>query len=229
MASRLTHLATAKPLEQRLDIADKERFEIGIILPDAVILNKNMRADSHFAELFDNGKFKHYDAFAFYEKFSQLVMTDALYLGYYFHLIEDNIFRTYLYDKMYLGLIGRRGEPELLEELYRDYHTFNRILVRKFGLEDNLSVPQGFSEEPINCIYPFELQEFLEQMSGDFTEHYECELIHFTEELYMKMTDECVEVCAKEYAALRNGTHFLDRYAYSFENKYSSKVRRDHK
>ncbi|MEF2796778.1 MAG: hypothetical protein U0M95_02045 [Ruminococcus sp.] len=37
MASRIMHLAVAYELERKLSISDRNRFEIGQILPDAVL------------------------------------------------------------------------------------------------------------------------------------------------------------------------------------------------
>lgn len=130
------HLAVAYELERKLSISDRNRFEIGQILPDAVLSVDKKAVNSHFIELFDGGKRKHFDFYGFFGRFKDEVMSDELYLGYYFHLIEDNLFRYYLY---YIkGLLSRRGDTELTARLYMDYHILNRKLVENTALRTSL-------------------------------------------------------------------------------------------
>ncbi len=65
MASRIMHLAVAYELERKLSISDRNRFEIGQILPDAVLSVDKKALNSHFIELFDGGKRKYFDFYGF--------------------------------------------------------------------------------------------------------------------------------------------------------------------
>lgn len=96
MASRIIHLAIAKQLGSILPITDKNRFSVGSILPDAVLNADKRNVGSHFVEVFDEGRKKHYNFNAFYERYKDKIPSGELYLGYYFHLIEDGIFKISL-------------------------------------------------------------------------------------------------------------------------------------
>lgn len=210
------HLAVAYELERKLSISDKNRVEIGQILPDAVLSVDKKALNSHFIELFDGGKRKHFDFYGFFGRFKDEVMSDELYLGYYFHLIEDNLFRYYLY---YIkGLLSRRGDTELTARLYMDYHILNRKLVEKYGFENKPAVPENFAEEKINSIYPFEIEEFLQDMQEDFSEKHEGKpkLIAFRS-LEKDFINGCVKICAAEYDVLQRGKHLLAKYDLSWK------------
>lgn len=215
MASRIIHLAIAKQLESDLPIADKNCFSVGSVLPDAVLNADKRNVGSHFVEVFDSGSKKHYNFNAFYERYKDNIPSDELFLGYYFHLIEDGIFRKFLYYD--LGLLSRRGDPEFLQELYSDYHILNGILAEKYALENTLYVPEDFSQERINDIYPFELKEFIFDMNNDLNERINGKLTHLTAKHIDCYISDCVNICKAEYIALKNGGHHLGRYDFSFE------------
>lgn len=217
MASRIIHLAIAKCLGEVLQIKYKNRFYIGHILPDAVISADKRKVNSHFIEVFDNGRKKHFDFYAFYERYKDKIPSNELYLGYYFHLIEDNVFRKLLYYD--LGLLSRRGEPKLLEDLYSDYHILNGILTEKYALENTLYVPKDFSNEKINDVYSFELCDFIGDINKDLKERRKEKPKYLTSKRIEKYILDCVDICMAEYAALKNVKHHLDRYDFSFDIK----------
>ncbi len=214
------HLAVCSQLEKILPL-DKEnvsRFRIGQLLPDAVLSADKIGVNSHFIREFDGGRRKVYDFYEFEERFKDKLLSDGLYLGYYFHLIEDNIFRILIYYD--LGLLCRRGDPKLLEELYRDYHILNGRLAKEYKLENSLEIPKNFESEQINEIYPFEILDYLNQMSGDFEESCDGQPKYFTSRVTEQFISRCVKVCNAEYNRLKSGGHYLDRYELSIENRH---------
>ena len=118
------HLALGKTLAQRLGLSD--RFIVGSLLPDAVEGERKRQVNTHFIALFDEDKYKWFDSIAFYELYKNEIKADPLYLGYYFHLISDNVFRRIIYLDM--GLISRRGDKRLFEEFYHDYNILNSMI-----------------------------------------------------------------------------------------------------
>lgn len=204
------HLAIAKLLEDEIPIKDKNRFSVGHILPDAVINADKKDVGSHFIENFDQNTKKHFDFYAFYERYKSKLLSDELYLGYYFHLIEDDLFRRFLYYE--LDLLSKRGDPIMLEELYRDYHILNGIIVKEYALENTLCVPKGFEIEIINDIYPFDLQEFIDIIRSDFEENISGIPKRITKKRTDRFIQNCVCACKAEYTALKSGKHHLNRY-----------------
>ncbi len=220
MASRVMHIAVASQLEKILPIKDKNRFFIGHILPDAVLSANKHDVNTHFTEIFENGKRKHFDYYEFFDRYKNEILSDELYLGYYFHLIEDCIFRVVLYYDT--GLLSRRGDPDFLCRLYRDYHIINGWSVERYGLECDLYEPKNYRSQKINEIYSFEVEDFIKDMQSDFNEKINQEPECFKIKNAENFIEKCVEVCASEYAAIKKGSHSIGAYDYSWETQTSS-------
>ncbi|MGN0602281.1 MAG: hypothetical protein ACI4I7_06190 [Oscillospiraceae bacterium] len=177
MASRLIHVAIAYELEKTLPIKNKNRFLIGHILPDAVLSANKRDINTHFIDIYDNGSKKHFDSQKFFNRYRKEALSDELYLGYYFHLIQDCIFRGVLYYE--INLISLRGTPGFLDELYRDYRIINGWAVKNYGLEYSFFEPENFKLERINEIYSFEVEAFIKDMYSDFNVKINEEPKHF--------------------------------------------------
>lgn len=225
MASRVIHLAVAYELAARNDIKDTARFYFGHMLPDMVMgeyeVRLPLKQQTHFYTLLPSGR-KTYDFMAFYNDYKDK-LSDTLYLGYYFHLIEDDIFRQYLYYRV--GLLKRRGEKKLLDEIYSDYHKLNHLLCDKYGLTLP-TVPDGLENEPVYKRFDFTVNEWLDEMKEDLSERTEGTLMHFTRELIAEFINECADVISKEYESILHGTHYLDINTYSIENYYKGELRK---
>ncbi len=214
MASRLMHLAVSHELEKALSIRNVNDFRVGQILPDAVLSADKKEVNSHFIKLLDGGKRKVFDFIAFYDRYKREILSEEIYLGYYFHLIEDNLFRKLLYCD--LELLLRRGEPEFLKELYSDYHILNGIIAEKYVPDINLHIPQGFSDMTLNEIYPFEIKEFIEDMRSDFAERISGEPKRLSQRVLDRFISDCKTVCRTEYEAVKRGKHSIDLQGLSF-------------
>ncbi|MBE5960258.1 MAG: hypothetical protein E7256_02550 [Lachnospiraceae bacterium] len=93
------------------------------------------------------------------------ILSDDLYLGYYFQLIQDALYWKFLYyDHGYQVTC-----PKDAEVLYHDYMVLNFYLVSKFELDYALTAPERFETEKINSIYPFSLTEFILSIQRDLT------------------------------------------------------------
>lgn len=225
MASRIIHLAVAHELAARLNIKDTERFFFGHVLPDMIVGEYEYRLPAkkktHFYTLLASGR-KTYDFYRFYDEYKDK-LDDMLYLGYYVHLIEDNIFRQYLYYRV--GLLKRRGEPKLLDELYEDYRKLNPILIKRYNISLP-TVPKGVESESIYNRFNITPIEWLEDMKSDFNDRSDGELLHFTRELIDEFIGECVSVITKELEELKAGRHYLSIDDYSIENYYKGELRK---
>lgn len=219
MASRIIHIAIANELEKILPVKDKNRFLIGHLLPDAVLSANKREVNTHFVDIYDNGSKKHFDSYSFFDRYAKEILSDALYLGYYFHLIQDGIFRSVLYYD--INLISLRSVPGFIDELYNDYRILNGRAIKKYGLEYNFFEPENFKQEKINEIFPFEVTDFIKDIYNDFNTETDEEPKYFKVEQAIKFINECIKVCVSEYRAIICGNHAVGAYDYSWETRTS--------
>lgn len=208
------HLAICSVLEKNLPIKDANSFKVGHILPDSVFKIAKIEVNSHFVKSIDDGRRKYFDFIEFYDTYKEYVLTDDLFLGYYFHLIQDNLFRRFLYSD--LGLLFKRGEEGFLENLYRDYHILNGLLVKKYSLKADMYVPDNFSHCAINDIYDFELAEDMETLQLQFKDNFSDTPVYLDENSADEFIYSAVKICEEEYKALCKGEHRFSEYDFAF-------------
>lgn len=213
MASRVMHLAIVKNLNDYNLINDINRYEIGQILPDAITQGVANHDDSHFKETVCNGKMKMIDFARFYTHFNDKILQDELYLGYYFHLVQDGIYRKFLSCNHGYKVTCQ----EDIEVLHNDYRLLNTYLISKYDLENHLLWPNDFEKEKINNIYPFSLDKLLEDTKNDFMPYYNGKTKIFTEEMADEYVTICSEECKKEFESLKEGRSCLDPMDYAWE------------
>lgn len=103
MASRIMHLAISETIANHFGL-DLMRFNLGNLLPDLHEDTKEGKAISHFRikrEPYEDSKDPNYQYFD-YNKFLQKYenkLYDDLYLGYYCHLIADELWIQNIYIK----------------------------------------------------------------------------------------------------------------------------------
>ena len=200
MASRTMHLAIAKEIEGHNPINNIYRYEIGQILPDAITHSLSNHADSHFKSTVCDGRMKMIDFAKFRSDFQDEIATDDLYLGYYFHLIQDGIYRRFLYyDYGYKVTC-----PEDVELLHNDYHLLNTYLVSKYHLQNSFSKPEGFEKEKINHVYPFSFDAYLEDLKNDFLPYRSGKTVFFTESMADEYISSCSELCNREFESVQS-------------------------
>ena len=215
----MMHYALGKVLADRLCPRDREGFMLGCILPDALPPDKKHDCNCHYIALFDDGRYKWFDSLAFYDEYEYEIKHDPIYLGYYFHLISDNVFRQIFYIE--LGLISRRGERSLFREFYRDYNILNRQIADFYQLDKGLSVPARLKDTALYKRYGFEPEALIKDICDDIDSRYEGETMHFDMDIVKRFVDRSAEICIKELAAIKEGRHVYDRYEMAIENHYS--------
>lgn len=96
MASSIMHMAVTRLTAGKLNIRDSDRLLTGSVLPD---FYPDKSANSHMKLRICGGARKTYDLTGFKEMYGNRMAEDDLYLGYYLHLVQDLVYRDFLYSK----------------------------------------------------------------------------------------------------------------------------------
>ena len=212
MASRLMHLYVGMQLADKLNIKDKNRFLCGIILPDAMLTLNKAEYNTHYVHL--SNEHKTMDFGRFYADYKEKILTDELYLGYYFHLVEDCAYRKFIYYT--LDLLKLRGNKNFLDKLYADFHSLNAYISKKTG-KIVLSVPEGFENEEINKLCPFQLNEFIEYMEKDYLDEASPEHYYISPKICEEYFSRCFEACMEEFEVIK-ADKTPDAWKYCWRN-----------
>lgn len=212
MASRIIHLAITKIILQNIMFQDANKMYLGTILPDAYNINGPSTDISHFKENVCDGTKKTYNLTKFRTMFMDKIHTNDLYLGYYLHLIQDIVYRRFVYnDHNWNPTI-----PGNVQKLHNDYRLINTYVIDKYNLLNNIDISDTFQDEEINKIYPFDLKQLLNGLENDFIPYKEGEIFFFTDKMADEYIEKAVELCLEEINALRNRTSLMDEMQYAW-------------
>ena len=159
----------------------------------------------------DTGK-RSYNLTEYKEKFGNLLKVDDLYLGYYLHLIQDLLYRHFMYDRYHWNPKSDGN----IEKIHDDYKQINAYVISKYGLYIDIHVPNGFASEKTNEIADFEPDRFIQELKNDFERIEYKERFFFTDDMVDEYIQWAVEYCKKELATLENGSYYFDEYEWSW-------------
>lgn len=211
MAQRTIHYLFGETIANRIEIADKKRFLLGSIMPDAI--EARDRNQSHFKVRTDSVSY--FDFEAFRNQYIRLMLRDDLYLGYYLHLVEDAFYRAFIYQDCFT----MPRTPEEVKLLHHDYHILNSYIVHQYGIHNILKKDIILAHEPIARIVPFRIHEFLEELSRDFTEQTDGATVFLTESMLDEFIEAYLPLAIEEIKNLRNGTSALWAMDYAWPRK----------
>ena len=214
MASRVMHLAVAAEIMKQVTIKDINRFRLGIILPDAYNRNVQTANNSHLKYTTADGTKKTYKLDWFRKTYSEQLKNDDLYLGYYLHLIQDTIFRYFVYS-LHNWDPYPKGNTE---RLHNDYRLLNNYVIDRYKLPDSLIIPDRIKEESIFYIYPFGIEQLSVDFKTDFEPYSNGTAFFFTEEMTDEFIKMATEKCVKEIMALHNGESIIDELEWAWDN-----------
>lgn len=196
MASRIIHLAITDCISKSYRYKDKNRLELGSILPDAVT-----SGNSHLKISIANGTKKTYDLTGYRSKFFSKMIEDDLYLGYYLHLVQDLFFRSFVYNRYHWNPLPLGN----VERLHNDYALINQYVIQKYTLSDTITIPAAFDAEPLNELGIFTIHQFITDMKTDFQSHPTGTTFFFTREMADEFITYASEKCEQEINLLHNG------------------------
>lgn len=158
MASSLIHLSVARRILDQVPIADPERFRLGELLPDTASDTRNSPKILHYKKADPESGIRIFDLASFRKQFADH-MQDSLYLGYYCHLIQDAVFRWFVFAYKHLQTRVPAWDAETVQKLYHDYSLQNHPLIDRY----RITVPAAvdLSDEPIADIQPLDVPRFL--------------------------------------------------------------------
>ena len=210
VASRLMHLAIADEICKRDTISDRKRFLLGSILPDAKI-DSALRSAPHYQIILSDGRLT-YDLSAFRKSFGEKLLTDGLYLGYYLHLIQDMVYRQYMYALPYWDA----RIPGNVVKLHADYRKINRHIIDSRRLKYEYLADEDFADEEINKSFGFEIEKFLRELELDFQLMQEGEYSVFTPAMAEEYIALALEASLRELSALRSGGKLADEFGMTW-------------
>ena len=208
MAQRTIHYLFGEMISNQIILADKKRFLLGSILPDAI--EGSYRNASHFKVKTDTHKYFDFDAFR--NKYCDQILHDDLYLGYYMHLVEDAFYRTYIYNDRFTMPRTRDEVPVL----HNDYHILNSYIVKKYGITNILGHTFSLGHEPLCEIAPFPIDNFLQEMACDFTEQTEGHTVFLTEKMLDEYIRTYIPLAIEEAKYIRSGSTILNSTDYAW-------------
>lgn len=214
MASRVMHLAIANEIINQIHLEDTNRFRLGIILPDAYNRNVQSATNSHLKYTTDCGTKKTYKLAWFRKTYAEQLKNDDLYLGYYLHLIQDTIFRYFVYS-LHSWNPYPKGNTE---RLHNDYKLLNNYVIDRYNLPTILTIPDKIKEEPIFHIYPFDLEQLLSDFKTDFEPYNNGEAFFFTKEMTDGFIKMATEKCVAEINAINNDKSTIDELEWAWDN-----------
>lgn len=210
MASRIMHLAITDCIARKYGCKDKNRLELGSILPDAAT-----SGNSHLRIMISGGTKKTYDLTGFRSEFLSKMLEDDLYLGYYLHLVQDLCFRNFVYHRYNWDPFPSGN----VERLHNDYALLNQYVVQKYALLNTITVPSSFHEEPLHKLGCFLIHEFLADMKSDFQNCLTGTAFFFTREMADEFIAYACEKCEEELSSLLNGLNCVDERAMAWQRK----------
>lgn len=208
MASSIMHVAISTGVLREFPDIERNRFLLGSMFPDAA-----GPGNGHRKINVCNGTKKTYDLPGFRRQFAEQLKHDPLYLGYYLHLVQDLVFRVYVYRTHHWDPMPEGNR----ERLHNDYAITNSYIIERYGLTPDLELPEGIASEPLFADENFDLGGFLESYHTYFGKKVDGDIFFFTKE----MADECIAMCLSrciaEVQAIRTGTGFIDEIEYAWD------------
>ena len=201
MAQRTIHYLLGELMLRECPVHDRKRFVLGSILPDA-FEELSQRALTHFTNRTVPG-YMYFDFDAFRERFGRKMAEDDLYLGYYMHLVEDNFYRNFFRERV--GIAIDNQKPEQVQRLHLDYSLLNAYIVERYDLRNEIERPADFEAEPLASLAIFDLDGFLREFAGDFSQPVEGQTRYLTEAVLEEFLARYYEPCLRELRIVQRG------------------------
>ena len=150
MASRVIHYVIANKILQELNM-DKKLFLLGNLAPDAHDGTLEGNSCSHFRRIINNAfdKYPNIDLLRFREKYMKNSMGDDFIVGYYCHLVSDDVWVKSIYPKYLKFNLNAEDNKKQRDNLSHDFTSLNNLLLDRYDLHyiKDMTVPKQLSIE----------------------------------------------------------------------------------
>ena len=211
MASTIVHLAITDGLAKRISFTDPNRLKFGAIVADFGT-DGNQNGNSHLKVNVLDGRKKTYDFDRFRDMFGTRMLSDDLYMGYYLHLVQDSLYRRFVYDRYHWN----PALPGNVDRLHNDYRIVNQYIISRYRLKNDIAIPDGFDSEDLNRISSFDTAGLIKKLEGFFFPVDEEPVFFFTKEMSDEFIGEALAFCDEEVQKLRRGEAGIDMLEYAW-------------
>ena len=209
MAQRIVHYLIAVRLAEEIPVSDRQRFLAGSLLPDAHTSPEDRRKTHYRAYCGDS---RIYDFNRFRQEYAGEIFRDDLYLGYYLHLIEDAVYRFFLWR----GNYDRPRNAEQSAQIHRDYRILNAYFASRYKLKNELVSMPSLAGEPLTRIAAFDPDRIPEELRQDFADHTTGTFRYVSEAMMEEYISEAIAVCLRELKEIRQGRFALDAKDFAY-------------
>jgi hypothetical protein len=199
MGSRIIHYCVGNEILKRVRV-DEYQFMLGNLAPDAYSPERGGSLVSHFRIPEEIMEYECVDLERFRSKYKHQIVKDFV-LGYYCHLITDNLWLKDAYKKY--GHLGHDERNEAVKLVYKDYWLLNTMLIDKFGL--NLLDFQTTGHIPVDEIEVTFLNGLVENLGNDFSKKSDTrELKELNYDEILQFIDDAASKCIRGICMLRD-------------------------
>lgn len=163
MGSRIMHYCISTLLIKELQINEDREFLLGGIAPDIYESKSDLKERSHFMKRDSNGLI--YVDYPFFKEKYLIQNRSPFNLGFYFHLITDDIWLKEIYYKN-IKWLPREIKAEAKKKYYRDFRRLNGKIIDYFSLE---LLPLKERSVDIKEIDHTLLPKLIDELNADFS------------------------------------------------------------
>ncbi len=158
------HYAIANILTKKIDIKDFNRFVFGALAPDMSRHEDGSYDIAHGGRINELKGIKGIDWIKFYNKYKDKILNDDFFIGYYIHLFVDAYWLKHIQNK-FVRKYSKEEKSVLYTKGYRDMYYYNRILIDKYNLINNIEVVRDIKIEEIN---ESNIEQYMVEFEKDF-------------------------------------------------------------
>lgn len=212
MASSVLHYIISKKVAKQIQVKDIDSFLMGaVIAPDTGSKEDGSYFERHFFESCSDIDKKGIN-WQIFAKQNANKMSDAYYLGYYCHLIEDSVWYHDFFDKK-IRIYPQEIREVKFPAVYRDYGRLNYLLQKEFNIP---YVPFEKRSVPDSSIESDRIDHMIENVNKQFEapESSIEDLEILTWDFITDYINKCVNLCNNELSALQGSGQHVDPKTY---------------